>query len=482
MTVTIFGGLFLPLSLFVFLFRRGWLLPLLCVAAVLQSPSVVNFQWRGEAYGVTPFMAVLALVVADLGLRVRRRGELSFGVDEQGRLLRLWLAFVAVCLVGALLLPWLFAGAQVYVPLEKDGVEAMPAALSLSISNLAQMLNLALIAVAMLWVVQQRHDACLGRRVWMGMAAALAVSTLIGLQQRLGWNGLIPLGESFWASNPTYAQNYRSWAGPVPRVSWPLVEASYGSVWYAAAFGGFATMFLADMQRNRALLGALVALFALGNSLGATGALTVLFFAGLALAAAAAAAWRHPGWRGGLVYRLALAVLVGACLWLGLHLVLRNYGLADEAMRAWNSILSRWSGTLFGSERAAADVHALNLVGETWGLGVGMGSNRGSSYLATLIGNTGLPGLLLFLVALSYQFHLLIAAWRRRNSAAAFFLGSGIAGLIAVTIAIPDQNWPVFWILVLGGLACVGEPRPGGGTAPHAAQIARDAEEHDRTV
>lgn len=483
MTVTAFGGLFLPLSLFVFLFRRAWLLPLLCVAAVLQSPSVSNVVWGERAYGITPFLWVSGLVVADLGFRIRRHGQLCFGHGQQRRLLMLWLAFAGVSLLGAMALPLVFDGLRVYLPLDKEGVEAAPIALTWSINNVAQAVNLGLIAVAMLWVVQQSRDEGLARRVWLGVVAALAVSTLVGLQQRLGWNGLIPLGDSFWASNPTYAQNYRTWAGPVPRVSWPLVEASYGSVWYAAAFGGFATLFLADLRRNRALLGALVALFALGNSLGATGVLTVLLFGSMAMLGAIGAAWHKPAWRGGLVYRLALALLVGTCLVLALQLVLRHYDLLDEAARALGSIRARWSGTLFGSERSAADAHALVVVGETWGLGVGMGSNRASSYLTTLVSNTGLPGLLLFLLALSYQFYLLFNAWRWRTSAAAaFFLGSGIAGFIAVVIAIPDQNWPVFWILILGGVACLAEAGPTGSTAPEAAQIARDTEANDRAV
>ena len=47
MSFTAFGGVFMPLVFFVFLFRRQWLLPLLCVAAVLQSPSVFNLSLGG---------------------------------------------------------------------------------------------------------------------------------------------------------------------------------------------------------------------------------------------------------------------------------------------------------------------------------------------------------------------------------------------------------------------------------------------------
>lgn len=466
MIITAFGGLFLPFSFFVFLFRRAWLLPLLCVAAVLHSPSVANVGWGDAIYGVTPFLWVSGLVTIDLLWRWRRRGRLTLGQGDQRRLLRLWLAFGALAVLGALLLPWVFQGVDVHVPLDKDGLAAGPAPLHWSINHFAQALNVALMMVTMLWVAQQHRDPGLGRRVWLGVVAALAVSLLVGLQQRLGWNGLMPLWEDFWASNPSYDQKFRSWAGPVPRVAWPFVEASYGSAWYAALFGGFSAMFLANIKRNRTLLGALVALFALGNSLGATGMLTIVLYACAAIVVALGVAWRQPAIRGALAYRLSLAALVGTCLALATFLVLRHYGLLDDAGGTLRAILARWSGQMLGQQRLDADGHALKLVVDTWGLGVGMGSNRASSYVATLLGNTGLVGFALFFAALFTQCWMLAQA---RSPAAVFFLGSTVAGLIAVVIAIPDQNWPAFWILLLGGLACLGSDRPATDAARHPA-------------
>jgi hypothetical protein len=483
MTVTAFGGLFLPLSLFVYLFRRTWLLPLLCVAAVLQSPSVLNVDWRGTTLGITPFFVVASLVAGDLLRRIGSQGRLCFGEGTQRRLLMLWLGFGAVAIVGALVLPWLFAGIGVLQPLDKDGVLAQTTPLSLSISNFAQILNLVLILTAMLWVVQQRRDPDLSRRMWMGVVAAVAISSAIGLQQRLGWNGLLPLWESFWASNPTYAQNYRTWAGPVPRVSWPLVEASYGSAWYAAVFGGFVAMFLAGIRRNLALLGAFVALFGLGNSAGATGMLAMLLYLGVVVAAVVVVMIVRPHWRGALIYRMSVAGLAGTCALLASYLVLRNYGLLDEASLALRSLLHRWNQTVTGEETAPANREALQIAADTWGLGVGMGSNRASSYIATLIGNMGLPGLVLFGAAIGYQFYLLAGLWRRHMAASAvFFLGSGSAGLIAVAIAIPDQNWPVFWMLILGGVACLGIESPARCRISQSTQGSGHGEADDRAV
>ena len=457
MTITAFGSLFLPLALFVFLFRRGWLLPMLPVAAVLQSPSVVNLRWMGEEQGVTPFLALAGLVCVDLVRSLRRRGWVAPRDQESRRLALLWLGFLGVAVLGALLLPWVFAGLNVIPPMDKAGVESVRVPLAWSVSNLAQMVNALLLAGVLLRVLQAQGDPGLGRRMLWGMSAALLVSALIGLQQRLGWNGLMPMGESFWASNPSYAQNYLSWAGAVPRVSWPLVEASYGSSWYAAAFGGFAALFLAGMYRNRALLGVLLSLFALGNSVGATGALAVLIYSALAALAALLVVWREPRWRSVLAYRLVLASVVGACLLMAGHLVARHYQLLDEAGSAVQAVVERWNSGLLGSARTQADAHALSLLGQSFGLGVGMGSNRASSFLSTLLGNVGVPGFLLFCAAFAYQLRALARrALKSLDAPAMFFLGGSLSVLISMVIAIPDQNWPVLWAMLLGGLACLG--------------------------
>lgn len=455
MSVTAFGGIFLPLTLFVLLFRRAWLLPLACIAAVMQSPSVADVAWRGHVFGITPYVAAGAAIALDLAWRTLGARRLELGEGAGRRLVLLWLAFGLWSLLCTLVLPWLFAGVEVYAPLNKEGAHADLVPLAWSVSHAAQMLNLGLVLVILLWLVQQRGDPALGQRMLVGVTLALVVATLVGLQQRLAWNGLLPMGEAFWASNPTYAQNFRSFAGPVPRVSWPFVEASYASAWYAAVIGGFLVLFLAGVRRHIALGLGMLGAIALGNSLGATGLIAAAIFLALVLAVATGLAARHPRLRELLVYQASLGVLVSACLGLACYLILRHYelqGLAGSALDQW---LAGRSETLWGDLRPHADRHVLTLMADTWGLGVGMGSNRGSSFLIALLGSVGVTGLGLFVFAFVLQVRLLVRRVRALPDAPGlFFLGATLAGLLAVSLAIPDQNWPSLWILLLGGTAC----------------------------
>ena len=460
-TVTAFGAVFLPVTLSVFLFRRAWLLPLMCVAAVLQAPSVLRFSLAGGEHGVTPFLAVALFAMLDLGLRMRRRKSLRPMGGEQRLVVRLWLSFGVVAVVSALLWPWLFAGLPVFSPLSKAGADGQTVALAWSLSNLAQAIYGGLLLALLLWLLEQRDDPELPRRMLAGIVIALLLSAAIGLQQRLAWNGLLPMGESFWASNPTYAQNFRSWAGPIPRVSWPFVEPSYASAWYAGVLGGCLALFLTRRNRHWALLAAVVAAFALGNSLGATGVITIALFLGLAVIGSLVWGLRVRAMRAVLLYQWALGSLVCACLVLVAYLVLRHYGMLEIASGALEKLLQGRNRTLWGDLRPHADRHALWLLLETWGLGVGMGSNRGSSYLLATAAGTGLLGVTLLLAAFSLQTRLLLRRLRQSMDApTVFFFGAGLAAMMAASIAIPDQNWPVLWMLLWGGVACLSATRP----------------------
>ena len=451
--MTAVGLVFLPLTFAVFLFRRHWLAPLLVVAAVLQSPSVVNIPLAQGSYGITPFNTVALFILIDLVARIARDG-IDLGVGPARRILLLWLAYGAWAALSALALPWVFGGMDVYAPIAKEGADAAPAVLHWGLSNFAQAVNLLVLLGVMLWLVGQRHDPFLPRRLLIGFGVALALSALVGLQQRLAWNGSVALMEWLWASNATYAQNYVLYAGPMPRVSWPFSEPVYASAWYAALFGGFVTLFLAGRRSNLALAGTLVAGFALANTLGATGILAIGIYLVLVLALVTWLIFSRPGGRGVLFYQLILSVLVFASVLLACYLVLRHYGLVERAVSAFQNLMVGNNPTVWGDIRPHANQLAWSLVGDTYGLGVGLGANRASSYLAGLLSNTGIPGTILFLLAAAFQLRMLVPSRGRPvSSSGLFLLGGTTCALIAVIIAIPDLNWPTLWVFFFAAFA-----------------------------
>lgn len=480
-SLTSFGAWLLPLVVGFVLFRSQWLWPLLVVSATLQAPAVISLNLGAGApiYGLTAFSLVGAAVLISSIAQWQHFSLASVFKGSAGFNLGLWLAYGGIAMAGAVLLPHLFEGTPVYLLLQKDSFESGPSGLRSTLSNLAQAGNLLLLMLLLFSVRLQRPDPELPRRLLAGYGVALVASALIGLQQRLAWQGVVPMLDVFWTSNPVYAQNFVSYAGSIARVSWPFTEPAYGSAWYAAVFGGYLAVFFVRRSDVAALLGMLVAAFALLNSLGATGFMAIGAYALVLSVMLAIVFIKLAALRWQLAYQTALASLVLACCALAIFLVLRHYSLLAQAQSALNNLLVGANPTIWGDIRPTTNWHALNVLRDTYGLGAGLGSNRASSYMASLFSNTGLPGGLVFLAALGHLGLMLLRVAfgvdSRVDRGGVFFLGALVAASIAVGIAIPDQNWPVYWVLIISAFAWVSQRQsiaPAPSAPSHAANPA----------
>ena len=266
----------------------------------------------------------------------------------------------------------------------------------------------------------------------------------------------------FWASNPAYAQNFISYAGPVARVSWPFTEPAYGSAWYAAMFGGGMVVFFVGKRTQFALLGMLIAAFALINSLGATGIMAIVVFGLVGGMIGAFSFVKYPNLRWTLGYQSVLAALVLSCCCLAIYIVLRHNGALPNAQAALANLLVGNNPTIWGDIWPQTNLHALTVLRETFGLGVGLGSNRASSYFASLFSNTGILGGAMFLAALSHLVFTLVTTQtaKKPNDMGLFLLGALCTATISVAIAIPDQNWPNYWVFILTSYAWISQTPP----------------------
>jgi len=96
---------------------------------------------------------------------------------------------------------------------------------------------------------------------------------------------------------------------------------------------------------------------------------------------------------------------------------------------------------------------------------VGLGSNRASSFFASLLSNTGVPGALLFAAM------LVSLLWRYfrtpQLSDPQLFVGvSLLTATIAVGLGIPDLNLPMYWGFIFLGFVFCPADAPGASTKP----------------
>jgi hypothetical protein len=95
--------------------------------------------------------------------------------------------------------------------------------------------------------------------------------------------------------------------------------------------------------------------------------------------------------------------------------------------------------TLSYIHRTAADLFALGLAAKTHWLGVGLGSNRPSSLICSLLSTTGLIGTILFLAMCA---RLVTNVSGKEGWVRWAVLGA----LINMALAIPDVTTPVLWV------------------------------------
>jgi hypothetical protein len=97
-----------------------------------------------------------------------------------------------------------------------------------------------------------------------------------------------------------------------------------------------------------------------------------------------------------------------------------------------------------GVGRSTANQFALQTFRESGGLGVGVGTTRASSFAATLLATTGVPGFIAFMAFAT----TLIRQCRRAGDRDSRELALGLTGFLIVwLIAIPDVVQALFWLI-----------------------------------
>lgn len=457
-SVTELGHYFLPLLVAVALLRTQWLLPAAFAAAILQSPAALVVTVNAGRYGVTPFNVAALFIALHLTWRVVLRRHIDLGAAAVRLTLAVWALFTAVSVVGAVVLPRLFAGMPVYLLADPVGFDAAMTPLRPTVVNWVQAVNSLTMLMLFVYALQLPDRARLLQRCLCGLGLALAVSVLVGVYQRLGWMGVVSHPHEFWASNPSYVQMWSTPFGSFERVSFPFVEPSFASAWFAAMAGGMMTWyFFGKRWWWLGGLGALICALALLNTLGYTG---LLAFAAFVLALSiwvVFIALRRVALRRKLFVRLTIAVAVTVVAIITTISWLENSPYRTSVVTAGAMLHNKLAQIADSGVRANSNRQALVIARDSYGLGVGSGSNRASNYFLSLITNTGVAGLSLFLFALCVQWLAVAKSRAIQDDQKAFVLGATVCMLIAVAGGIPDQNWPPLWIVLLTGFCALAQ-------------------------
>ena len=390
MSITPIGLVLIPLSLFIFCFRPKFLIAWAIIVSAFQAASVVNVG-GGFAVGVSPYFFVVLLVAirfAAACLQGRlgfKRGDIALDITRPLLLLVAW------GVASAFLLPHLFAGMHVDTPrLGMDPVSTTP--LEWSMSNAAQAGYLILNSVFLIYVMWRSSDShyidqLASSFVWSG-----AIASAVGAYQLAAHLLGFRFPAEVFNSNAGWQQLVSQKVAGAWRVSATFNEPSSAGIFFAA----WTTYLLFLTMDRRSATGVLWILFWCGIVMlilttSTTGYITAFILIALLIS-------RELG-------TLAVKGYINEKLLLTFAAIATALGAAALFIPDFHQLLSDilWykSQSHSGQERHSTILVALDVATQSYGLGVGLGSNRPSGMLFYILSNIGIPGSILIVGLIS---------------------------------------------------------------------------------
>jgi hypothetical protein len=447
------------LVLAAFLSQSTSLPGLLLIAGVLQAGSVLNIftpvaDVTGvAAYGLTPFQFLAPWVVLAGFFRLLLGLRHNWPVHLRWPLIFLGF-YVVVAIMGAWVLPQWFAGVQINSIIRMHGVYEL-SSLSLNLSNGVQSLTLLLLSLVLLAFLVLVNGQASKHALIRGLVLAVMLVVCLGAYEQFAPHFKWPSTVTYWANNPGYSQVPVNALGfALNRVGVPFSEPSYASAFMAAISLG--AIGVALLGKRWWLGGAAAVICGLGlvNTLGSTGLVAAgVAFVVLTLWVVVGALFGSASWS----RRLRAAVLCG------LFLLASSWGFrvyeasaVRPQVEAMVQVLIVDKAKTKDGLREKTNLRAMEILQETYGLGVGMGSHRASSFFASLLANTGVLGFGLFVAMLV---SLLLRYWRAPHlSDMQIFVATALpTATLAMGLGIPDLNMPMYWnFIFLGFVFCPG--------------------------
>lgn len=331
-------------------------------------------------------------------------------------------AFTAWSVAVTALGPWAFAGTPVLEP--RGGIDEQIRALTplaFGISNIAQAGYLVIAVVVVLFLA---GTGTARTALWVASWTGIGLSSVRNVLRTIGTD---PTGPLFDTLNASYAVDGDT------RLRGVFSEPSELATFALAVLAGTVVLALTTSGRRRLAAVALAAL-ALANLFGSasgTAVVAAAVVAGVALAVVVVRTVVRDG--RGLVW-MVLAAIAGASVLL----------IAGDAVTApLLAIVQDKVGSQSFDSRTAADAIGMRITSETLGIGSGLGSNRSSSFVVTLLSTVGLPGTALFLVAVAL---LVRTSVRQRATVPA--LTALLTLLVAKAVSVPDLSTPLLWLCI----------------------------------
>jgi hypothetical protein len=417
---TILGVIFFCSGAYFFLRKEEGLLGLLIIASVFEASSALNVAERGiqPHYVIAMFIIARAFVNSVLGLRSGSR-------MPQGKWL---LIFGAVAIVATLVLPVVFAGIPVYDP--KLGIdEPSRPPLHFGLNNVAQAVFVAWHIATAYAILFIRFSARTTRRMYI-FAFYLAL-LFIYTQSFCSLTGL-PYPDSLIRNNPGYGIVELTMIFHGVRCPGTFTEPSVAGAFVVMYCVGFLAEYLTGKGGSFRVILSLLAIGLTASS----GALFALVICLLAFAIL------HSPFRYPWYIKIRQMKRIAWITFLIVTPVVLALVVSPSYREALIGLTVSKGETGSFANRTASDLYGLQLFVQTYGLGLGLGSNRSSSLFTTLLSCVGLLGALAF-----GMFYLKLFA--NLADEYAWLKWAAFALLLNMCLDISDVTFPILWLPIL---------------------------------
>ncbi len=381
MGLTQFSFILLPLCIIWFT-APAKLLQLMAVVGIFEAAAALTFGGLGVQPGLVPALTFMGYMSLQVLLGARFPGQAHvLGI------IRPFLVVAAWALVSSFLMPWWFEG-KAYVWPQKSLPPFVLATLAPNPSNINQDFYLiinCLATITMSTFFASRQTTLIPFLRAYLMSGFLA--GFIALWQFASRVAGLPFPEDFFYSNPGWAILTAQTIGAVPRINGsfpePAAMASYmGAIVFASGW------LLLQGHRERYLKTLFVFSFVIMMLSTSTTGFAMLAVAG-----------------GGITVSAVLTGstrMMSAIAKIGLPLIILFFAVGVSASvfipdlnknieLVYNATINKQQSSSY-EDRTGADLDSLVAMLDTYGLGVGWGSNRSSSLLPGLLAAIGVPG------------------------------------------------------------------------------------------
>ncbi len=419
---TLIGLIFFCAGAYCFLRKEEALLGLLIIASVFEAASALNIAQRG----IQPHYLIAIFIIARALLN-RLFGLCPGSPLPEGKWLMI---FGAVAIFATLVFSVVFSGTPIYDPKLgiDDGLFIRPP-LRLGLNNAAQAAFVVLHIATAYAVPRIRFSAPLTRGIYI-FAFYLAL-VFIFAQSFCSLTGL-PYPDSVLRNNPGYGITDPILVSHGVRCPGTFTEPSIAGAFVAMYCVGFLAEYL---EGKGGAFRVILSLLAIGL-ITSSGALLSLPIC-LLLLAFHYSPVRFPWYiKTRQAKRIAWISFLLVAPVVIVFVVSANY----RATLLSFTVSKGETGSF--ANRTAADLYGLQLFVQTYGLGLGLGSNRASSLVTTLLSCVGLLGTLAF----GFFYFKLFA---KLSEEYAWLKWAAFAMMLNMCIDISDVTFPLLWIPIL---------------------------------